>query len=65
MNLIKKKENMLKDILEKARKTISYLSPAIIGIVYVWTSKDITLYTTASVVLVNSVFDYVELFIKD
>jgi hypothetical protein len=59
------KKSDLKSILEKARKTISYLSPAVIGIVYVWTNRDITLYTTATAVLINSMIDYVELFVKE
>ncbi|MDR0423496.1 MAG: hypothetical protein LBH46_02790 [Rickettsiales bacterium] len=55
----------LYDILEKVRKTLSYLAPAIIGIVYIWLSRDVTLYTTATIVLLDSVIDYVELFIPE
>jgi hypothetical protein len=54
-----------REILEKVRKTLSYVAPAIIGATYVWTNRDITLYVTATVVLIDSIIDYAELFITN
>lgn len=50
--------------LEKIRKTISYLSPAVIGIVYLWTSINITFYVSASVLFLESIMDYIGIFLK-
>jgi hypothetical protein len=52
------------NVLEKVRKTISYLTPAIIGIVFVWCESDISLFVTGAVAITNSIIDYTELFIK-
>jgi hypothetical protein len=53
-----------KEILEKIRKTISYLSPAVIGIVGIWTNIDITLYVSATTLFLESALDYTEIFLK-
>ena len=52
------------ETLEKIRKTISYLSPAVIGIVYIWTNIDITFHTMATTLFLESTIDYIEIFLK-
>jgi hypothetical protein len=54
----------IKDVLEKIRKTLSYLSPAIIGIVYIWTSIDTTFYVSATTLFLESAIDYAEIFLS-
>ncbi len=58
---------MFKDfanLIEKIRKTLSYIAPAVIGIVIVWFDIDVSLIVSASVALINSILDYIELVIN-